>query len=90
MRIATWNVNSVVARLPRLTRWLGEVEPDVVCLQEIKTSEDAFPSDAVGELGYEAAVHGTGRWNGVQAPRLSKNYQQVGIVCTDLRARSAR
>ncbi len=65
MRIATWNVNSVVARLPRLMDWLGLVEPDVVCLQEIKTSEDAFPYDAVGELGYEAAVHGTGRWNGV-------------------------
>ena len=65
MRIATWNVNSVTARLPRLLDWLGTVEPDVLCLQEIKTSVEAFPADAVGELGYESAVYGTGRWNGV-------------------------
>ena len=65
MRIATWNVNSVVARLPRLLDWLGRAEPDVLCLQEIKTGQDTFPSDQVGELGYETAVHGTGRWNGV-------------------------
>jgi exodeoxyribonuclease III len=65
MRIATWNVNSVTARLPRLLDWLGAVEPDVLCLQEIKTGLDSFPGDAIGELGYDAAVHGTGRWNGV-------------------------
>jgi exodeoxyribonuclease-3 len=65
VRIATWNVNSVTARLPRLVDWLGTVEPDVLCLQEIKTSVEAFPADAVGELGYESAVYGTGRWNGV-------------------------
>jgi exodeoxyribonuclease III len=65
MRIATWNVNSVVARLPRLVHWLGVVEPDVVCLQETKTSEEGFPHEAVAELGYQSAVHGTGRWNGV-------------------------
>ncbi|GAB2469177.1 exodeoxyribonuclease III [Jatrophihabitans fulvus] len=65
MRIATWNVNSVVARLPRLLDWLGAAEPDVLCLQELKTSEDGFPTDEVAALGYEAAIHGTGRWNGV-------------------------
>ncbi len=63
MRIATWNVNSVVARLPRLIEWLGVVEPDVLCLQELKTAE--FPIEAVAELGYEVATHSTGRWNGV-------------------------
>ena len=63
MRIATWNVNSVLARLPRLIDWLGTVEPDVLCLQELKTAD--FPVDAVGELGYEVATHSTGRWNGV-------------------------
>ncbi len=65
MRIATWNVNSVTARLPRLLDWLGTVEPDVLCLQEIKTSDAAFPTDEVAALGYETATHGTGRWNGV-------------------------
>ncbi|SFT05210.1 exodeoxyribonuclease III [Saccharopolyspora flava] len=65
MRIATWNVNSVGARLPKLLDWLGTAEPDVLCLQELKCAEDAFPYDEVGELGYEAAAHGTGRWNGV-------------------------
>ncbi|MFC7340037.1 exodeoxyribonuclease III [Saccharopolyspora griseoalba] len=65
MRIATWNVNSVGARLPKLLDWLGTSEPEVLCLQELKCAEDAFPYDEVGELGYEAAAHGTGRWNGV-------------------------
>lgn len=65
MRIATWNVNSVGARLPKLLDWLGTAEPDVLCLQELKCAEDAFPFDEVGELGYEIAAHGTGRWNGV-------------------------
>ncbi len=65
MRIATWNVNSVTARLPRLLDWLGTAEPDVLCLQEVKCAVDAFPYEEVGELGYEAEVHGAGRWNGV-------------------------
>jgi exodeoxyribonuclease III len=65
VRLATWNVNSVKARLPRLLGWLADAEPDVVCLQEIKTTTALFPSGEVGELGYEAAVHGEGRWNGV-------------------------
>jgi exodeoxyribonuclease-3 len=65
VRVATWNVNSVIARLPRLLDWLGTADPDVVCLQEVKCAQNAFPYDEVGELGYEAAVHGAGRWNGV-------------------------
>jgi exodeoxyribonuclease-3 len=65
MRIATWNVNSISARLPRLLSWLGSASPDVACLQEIKCGEDAFPHDELGELGYECAVYGAGRWNGV-------------------------
>lgn len=64
MRIATWNVNSVVARLPRLLDWLERAQPDVVCLQELKCSAADFP-DAIGDLGYEVAVNATGRWNGV-------------------------
>jgi exodeoxyribonuclease-3 len=65
MRLATWNVNSVQARLPRLLGWLEETRPDVLCLQETKASDDGFPVKEVAELGYEAALHGTGRWNGV-------------------------
>ena len=65
MRIATWNVNSVLARVPRLVEWLEQAEPDVVCLQETKVAADAFPAEAVSSLGYEVAHHGEGRWNGV-------------------------
>jgi exodeoxyribonuclease-3 len=65
MRIATWNVNSVLARLPRLTEWLEQAAPDVACLQETKVGPDAFPADAVKPLGYEVAQLGEGRWNGV-------------------------
>jgi exodeoxyribonuclease-3 len=65
VRIATWNVNSIAARLPRLVEWLESSRPDVLLLQETKVSDDAFPRDAVEPLGYEAAAHGDGRWNGV-------------------------
>src|SRR4051812_47163446 len=65
MRFATWNVNSVKARLPRLLEWLDGTKPDVVCLQETKVPADGFPSDEVGELGYSVAAYGQGRWNGV-------------------------
>jgi exodeoxyribonuclease-3 len=65
MRLATWNVNSVKARLPRLLDWLADKRPDVVCLQETKCAADAFPAAEVAELGYATAAHGDGRWNGV-------------------------
>ena len=65
VRVATWNINSVNARLPKLLEWLGSAAPDVLCLQELKCATDAFPYEAVRELGYEAEAHGTGRWNGV-------------------------
>jgi exodeoxyribonuclease-3 len=65
VRVATWNINSVNARLPKLLEWLGSASPDVVCLQELKCATDAFPYEAVRELGYETEAHGTGRWNGV-------------------------
>ncbi len=68
MRIATWNVNSVKQRVPRLLPWLDERQPDVVCLQETKIADDAF-LDLLGadmeNRGYAAAVHGESRWNGV-------------------------
>lgn len=65
MRVATWNINSVAVRLPRLLAWLEGSAPDVLCLQELKVAASAFPVAEVGELGYEVAAHGDGRWNGV-------------------------
>jgi len=65
MRIATWNVNSVGARLPRLLAWLETAKPDVLCLQELKCTTEKFPYDEVQALGYEVAAYGLGRWNGV-------------------------
>lgn len=65
MLLATWNVNSVIARLPRLLDWLAAVGPDVVCLQETKVAGALFPTAQVGDLGYSTAAHSTGRWNGV-------------------------
>jgi exodeoxyribonuclease-3 len=65
VRLATWNVNSLPARLARVEAWLADVEPDVVCLQETKVADDAFPALTFGALGYESVHHGQGRWNGV-------------------------
>ena len=65
MKIATWNVNSVKARLEAATAWLKEAVPDVVCLQEIKCTDDTFPAAAFEELGYNCAVHGQKTYNGV-------------------------
>jgi exodeoxyribonuclease-3 len=68
MRVVTWNVNSVKQRVPRLLPWLDEREPDVVCLQETKLTDEAFGEllgEALGERGYEIAVRGEASWNGV-------------------------
>lgn len=65
VRLATWNVNSVKARLPRLLEWLELAGPDVLCLQETKVGADGFPAEEVAALGYATAAHGEGRWNGV-------------------------
>lgn len=65
MLIATWNVNSVRQRVEHLTSWLKERAPDVVCLQEIKCVDDAFPREAIESLGYNVAVHGQKTFNGV-------------------------
>jgi exodeoxyribonuclease-3 len=63
--VATWNVNSLKARLPRVEAWLAECEPDILCLQETKLADSAFPSLTFSALGYESVHHGEGRWNGV-------------------------
>src|SRR5579862_9207385 len=65
MRIATWNVNSLKARLPRVEEWLAYAQPDVLCLQETKLSDATFPHMAFSAMGYESAHHGDGQWNGV-------------------------
>lgn len=65
MKIATWNVNSIKARLPNVLDWLKSAEPDVVLLQEIKTVDDGFPRLEIEALGYECAVHGQKSYNGV-------------------------
>jgi len=65
MRIATWNVNSLKARLPRVEEWLVQRQPDVLLMQETKLADDAAPEMAFRMAGYELAHHGEGRWNGV-------------------------
>ena len=65
MRIATWNVNSIGARIDRVAAWLAAHEPDVLALQELKCSAEAFPLAPVEALGYRVEALGDGRWNGV-------------------------
>ena len=65
MKLATWNVNSITARLPHLQRWLAGARPDVLALQELKCPVEKFPAQAIAELGYTAAVHGQKTYNGV-------------------------
>jgi exodeoxyribonuclease III len=65
MKLAAWNVNSVKIRVDAARDWLKEANPDVVCLQEIKTVDDGFPAEAFESLGYNCAVHGQKSYNGV-------------------------
>jgi len=65
MLLATWNINSIRAREERLLNWLERRQPDVVCLQELKCTEQQFPYDAIEAAGYRAAVHGQKTYNGV-------------------------
>jgi exodeoxyribonuclease III len=65
MRIATWNVNSIRARLPRLLPWLAESRPEVVCLQETKCVDDVFPREEIEDLGYNILTYGQKTYNGV-------------------------
>lgn len=65
MKIATWNVNSIKARLNNVTDWLAEAKPDIVCMQEIKCVDENFPAEAFEDLGYNVEVHGQKTYNGV-------------------------
>ena len=81
MRIATWNVNSVRLRLENAITWLGETKPDVVCLQEIKCVDEAFPREAFEAAGYNVAVHGQKGFNGVAVlSRLPFDEVTVGLA----------
>lgn len=71
MRVATWNVNSVRSRQDRLLAWLGRHHPDVLCLQELKTTDDKFPHEEIRAADYESAVYGQKTYNGVAV--LSRN-----------------
>jgi exodeoxyribonuclease-3 len=65
MKIVTYNVNGITARLPNLLRWLGETTPDIVCLQELKAPQEKFPESAIRDAGYGVIWHGQKSWNGV-------------------------
>src|SRR5206468_12477988 len=65
MRIATWNVNSLKARLEKVTWWLDRAKPDVLLMQETKLADDDVPGGVFRQAGYELVHHGEGRWNGV-------------------------
>jgi exodeoxyribonuclease III len=65
MKIATFNINGIKARLPRLLEWLEETRPSVACLQEIKTQDEGFPADEFEKIGYQAIWHGQKSFNGV-------------------------
>jgi exodeoxyribonuclease III len=65
LRIASYNINGINSRLAVLTRWLAEFQPDVIGLQELKCTDEAFPTDALEALGYAAIWHGQKSWNGV-------------------------
>ncbi len=84
MRLATWNVNSLKARLERVLAWADRHQPDILCLQETKLTDAAVPALAFGELGYEIAHHGAGRWNGVAiASRIGLEDVVAGLPVSD-------
>ena len=78
IKIATWNVNSVKARLPLLLRWLEEFSPDVLLLQELKCIEEAFPREEIEDKGYNIAVKGQKTYNGVAI--LSKSPIEIDLT----------
>lgn len=79
MKIATWNVNSVRARLDRALAWLDRARPDLVCLQEVKCQHDVFPREGFEARGYHVEVHGQKTYNGVALLSLEKPVDVVPI-----------
>lgn len=81
-RFATWNVNSLNVRQERVEQWLADIAPDIVCMQETKLADTAFPQLAFESAGFAAAHHGEGRWNGV-AILSRKGLQDVSFGFAD-------
>jgi len=77
VRIASFNINGIKARLPRLIEWLEETGPDIVCLQEVKSQDEGFPADAFEKIGYGAIWHGQKSFNGVAI--LAKDAEPIEI-----------
>ncbi|HTC14484.1 MAG TPA: exodeoxyribonuclease III [Steroidobacteraceae bacterium] len=80
MRIVTYNVNGIGARLPNLERWLQQTQPDVVCLQELKAPQQKFPELVIRAAGYESIWHGQKSWNGVAILARGTRPQEVRRV----------
>jgi len=90
MKIATWNVNSIRVRIPHLMDWVKQADPDIVLLQELKTTDDQFPRMAMDELGYNLAMVGQKTYNGVAIlSKLPINVEQTALPgdSTDEQAR---
>jgi exodeoxyribonuclease-3 len=84
MRLATWNVNSLKARLERVLAWTAAARPDILCMQETKLADEAVPLLAFAELGYEVAHNGAGQWNGVAiASRVGLDTITAGLPSDD-------
>lgn len=80
MKIATYNVNGITSRLSVLLRWLGEAQPDVACLQELKAPQEKFPEQALADAGYSAIWHGQKSWNGVAILSRGEKPEEVRRV----------
>jgi exodeoxyribonuclease III len=81
VRLATWNVNSLSVRLPLVLEWMEANAPDILCMQETKLADAAFPTAAFSELGYDSAHYGDGRWNGVAiASRVGLEQPVCGLA----------
>jgi exodeoxyribonuclease-3 len=91
MKISTFNVNGINGRLPVLLRWLAETEPDVVCLQEIKATQENFPEAAIRRAGYGAVWHGQKSWNSLPV-MLTQSRPAVAcqVTLTTIRAATWR
>jgi exodeoxyribonuclease-3 len=80
MKIVTYNINGMGARLPNLIRWLQETAPDVACLQELKCPQDKFPEGAIRDAGYGVIWHGQKSWNGVAILARGADPQEIRRV----------